>query len=179
MRTLALCFHTFLAGLLLLAAIIMFSFWQAPGGYRSFVVLSGSMVPAIAPGSLIVVRPATAYQVGDIVTRTTSDPAVTITHRIIEVTDVSGERRFRTQGDANLTADAEWVPEGSLLGRVQWTIPALGKVVSYAKTKQGFLLMVVVPSVLIIIEEAISIVATLKARRRMRRTPSLDHLKVL
>lgn len=159
-------FHTFLIGLLLLAGIVMLSFGDIPGGYRSYVVLSGSMMPAIEAGSLIVTRQEKEYHVRDIVTRSTPNGGVTITHRIIEKTEENGETRFRTQGDANLSADAEFIPPRDIVGKVQWIIPGVGKVVSYAKTKQGFLLMVLIPSALIILEETVNIVEIIRKRRK-------------
>lgn len=170
-------FHTFLILLLLLAGLVMLSFGNIPGGYKSFVVLSGSMMPAIAPGSLIIVKPEREYGVRDVVTRSTKHAKTTITHRIIEKTMVDGETRFRTQGDANLTADAELVAPQEILGRVQWIVPGVGKVVNYAQTKPGFLVMVLVPSMLIILEEIINIIEALKKKRKKK--GSLDHLKVL
>lgn len=170
--------NLFLLVLLILAAAILSSFVHLPGGYKSYVVLTGSMAPAIQPGSLIVVRAAGQYAVSDIITRSTSDPKVTVTHRIIEIVATGDGVQYRTKGDANGMADGDLVSNGEILGRTVWTLPRVGTIISYAKTKQGFLLMVLVPSVLVIIEEIMNIAVAVQ-KRRVVLNPKPRVLKIL
>jgi len=146
------------AGLLVLSTFSI-------GNWQAYTVLSGSMEPAIGTGSLILVSPRDSYEVGDIVTRETGGET-TVTHRIIEKREEDGEIVFITQGDANDAPDGESVARGDILGKVAFHIPFFGRVVSYAKTQQGFILLIVIPSVLIAYEEVKSIAREIGRRRK-------------
>jgi signal peptidase len=134
------------AGLLALSTFSLF-------GLRSFVVLSGSMEPAVHTGSIALVRPLAEYGVGDIVTKRTSDEGVTITHRIIREEIGENGKSFVLKGDANEAQDAGLTPESDIIGRVFFSIPYLGFVVEYVKKPVGFILLIVIPAVIIIYEE--------------------------
>src|SRR4051812_22542876 len=72
-------------------------------------VLSPSMVPAFAPGDLVVTRPkaSTDIKIGDVLSLPIPDSAGEhYVHRIIEVTHTDGAVVVRTKGDANPAADA-------------------------------------------------------------------------
>ena len=101
-------------------------------GATPYTVLTGSMAPALEPGTLIVVRPADAEQiaVGDVVTYQlrSGEPEV-VTHRVVAVgVNGDGERVFRTRGDANSVADEKWVRSVQLRGEVWYAVPHLGRV---------------------------------------------------
>ena len=145
--------NTILVLLVSLGIFVVFSFVPFPGNYKLFTVQSGSMEPAIHTGSLIFVKPMAGYDVGDVVTRKTTDPKVTVTHRIISKEEKDGQATFRTQGDANNAPDMETVRQSDIIGQEIFTIPYLGYPVSYAKTSQGLILLVVIPAVIIIYDE--------------------------
>ena len=159
------------AAFLLLALAVLLSMFSV-GGVRLYTVMSGSMEPTLSTGSLIFGVPASDYQVGDIVTRTTEDPKVTVTHRISEKIERDGVTVFHTKGDANDVADTEDVPATSIIGKEWVTIPWLGFAVNFAKTKEGFALVVIVPAVIIVYEEILKIrkeaVAMWKKKREVK-----------
>jgi len=101
-------------------------------GFAPFVVLSGSMEPAIDPGDLVVIREqkADAYKIGDIVSYL--DGRVVYTHRIVGVE----EGKYVLKGDNNNVADGTIRPE-QLVGRVQFIIPKLGLLVILLKKPAG------------------------------------------
>lgn len=140
--------------LLLFLLLVVGTFIPIPGNYKIFTVQSGSMEPAIHPGSLIFVMPRTDYKVGDIVTRKTNDPKVTVTHRIIEITESNGETAYITQGDANNAEDPEEATQSQIIGREIFSLPYIGYPIGYARTAPGFLFLVIIPAVIIIYEEA-------------------------
>lgn len=146
-----------LGGLLLFSVVLLLSFSPWFGTYRAFTVLSGSMEPEFSAGSVIFIRSLPTYGVGDIVTREASGGRTSITHRIVEAGERRGAAYFRTKGDANELADGEDVAPESILGKVLFDIPYLGYAVNFAKTPNGFLLLVLVPSVLIILDELIGL----------------------
>lgn len=145
--------NTVLVLLILLGALVAFSALPISGGLKMFSVQSGSMEPTIKTGSLIFVKSQESYEIGNIVTRATRDPEVTVTHRIVEFVEVDGQTGIKTKGDANDTEDSEIFKVDSLIGKVVFWIPFLGFPVSYAKTPQGLILVIVIPAVIIIYDE--------------------------
>ena len=121
-----------------------------------FIVQSGSMAPTINAGDVIVCRaPNGPLQPGDIITYQYENKI--ITHRIIEVLPEG----LRTKGDANAEPDPWIVPQGAVR-RVAWLrIRYLGFLLAYIKTKEGWFVAVILPAILIILNEAMVIVREL------------------
>jgi signal peptidase len=144
----------------LLALIAPFVVYAVPGtvgAEASYVVLTASMTPAIAPGDVVIVDEVRAESVvvGDVIVfqRRAGDP-VPVTHRVIAVerTD-DGTPVFRTRGDANEDADVAPVTPDRLVGRVSYTVPLVGHVVRFVGTPIGFVALVVAPIGLLIASE--------------------------
>lgn len=126
-------------------------------GFQIYVVLGGSMSPVFEAGSIVLVQPlkASAILEGDIITY--RDPGkgnagVIVTHRVMEVLDTEPVS-FTTRGDANDANDPVPVPAANLLGRVALSIPFLGSLLSFTRTRIGLMVMVIAPAVLIIFSE--------------------------
>ncbi len=179
-KILKIAYYIFLAAVGIVALALIFSAFPLKGNYKTFVVLSGSMEPKVKMGSVAVVRPAAEYKVGDIVTfgevSRTKSPT---THRIHDIKSESGEKIFVTKGDANDSPDLETVRESEILGKVLFSAPYAGYAVARAKTPVGFLLIVIVPSVVIIYEEVRNIAKEAKkywARRKKRNNYSKERI---
>ncbi|ORM36106.1 signal peptidase I [Williamsia sp. 1135] len=104
----------------------------AAGSAERFTVLTGSMQPTYAPGTLIIVKPADAddLRIGDAITYQLQSgrPAV-VTHRIVATSqNTLGERTYTTKGDANDVADPKPVVVEQIRGEVWYSIPYLGYV---------------------------------------------------
>jgi len=144
--------------LVLLALVIPFVIYAVPaviGAQYSFVVLSGSMSPAIDPGDVVIVGevdPATVAE-GDVITFVRGDADAPVTHRVIGVEEAGSGLAFETMGDANREPDANPVPAANVIGAVVLTIPYIGYVVQAVNTTTGFVLLVVVPLVLFVASE--------------------------
>lgn len=126
-------------------------------GYMLYTVLSGSMEPEFSAGSLIAVVKAEpiGLKVGDVITFNNAEESDSriITHRIEEIVDENGQRAFRTRGDANDVSDERLVKPDDVLGRQVIDIPYAGYLSEFSKTRQGLIIMVIIPALLIIIEE--------------------------
>jgi signal peptidase len=125
-----------LIGIALFLVLIGFSAFTnlAPvTGRGVFVIIGGSMEPAIPLGALVVTTPIepSAIGVGDIITLRGDNGAV-VTHRVIRVSDGSDGRSFETRGDANDSPDGGLVPSRAVLGVVSHYVP-------YAGYARGFL----------------------------------------
>lgn len=149
---------------LLIALIAPFAVYAAPelvGADESFIVLTPSMTPAIAPGDVVIVaeRDPTSIAAGDVITfaRGTSD--VPVTHRVINVVNEGGTLAFETRGDANEGPDPGLVPAANLVGAVALTIPYIGYVIQFAGTRAGFVTLVLLPFGLLAVTEVWSIVS--------------------
>jgi signal peptidase len=123
------------------------------GADESYVVLTGSMRPSIAPGDVVVVKavPASSIGVGDVITFDRGSDVPT-THRVIEVLDGDSGPAFRTQGDANEDPDGGLVTPEQVVGRVVFSVPAVGHVVSVGGAPLGFVALVVVPFGLLVLD---------------------------
>lgn len=97
----------------------------------ALTVLTGSMTPEIAVGSVVVVRPVDpgTLQVGDVVTyQTAPGKDDYVTHRIIAIDSSTDPVTLTTKGDANRGEDLEPVPVTALRGKVMFSVPYLGSV---------------------------------------------------
>ncbi len=139
--------------LVLLGVFVVFSFVPFPGNYKVFTVQSGSMEPTIHTGSMIFVRPEADYNVGDIITKRTDDPKMTVTHRIVSKEELQGKVAFETKGDANNAPDGEKFTKEGIIGKEVFKLPYIGYPVGYAKTVPGLILLIVVPAVIIVYDE--------------------------
>ena len=145
--------NTILILLVLIGIFVVFSFIPLPGNYKVLTVQSGSMSPAIYTGSLVFAKPLNDYNIGDVITRRTKDPKITITHRIISKDEIQGKIAFETKGDANNSPDGEKFTKEGIVGKVFLSVPLLGYPVSYAKTTPGIILLIIIPAVIIIYDE--------------------------
>ena len=153
-RILNIVFTFLMASLICLAALLLASLLPIPGNYRVLTVLSGSMEPAIHVGSIVVIRPAKDYKIGDVITFGEIGQAkVPTTHRISGIKTEGGQLVYITKGDANNAPDTNGAPYLSVDGKVVFGMPLLGYALSFLKKPLGFILVIIVPAGLVILEE--------------------------
>ena len=151
------------AVIILIVAVVVFFVFQSripgvtPGiaGYRLYIVLSGSMEPALHTGSLVLVHSVNvdSLAVNDIITFKDFDGTdKLITHRIVAIN--SGEQlSFSTRGDANNVNDYKTIPASDVVGKVRLTLPYVGYLMDFARSKLGILVLVIIPGSLIALFE--------------------------
>ncbi len=138
-----------------LAAILLLAFTAAPTvfGYKSYVVLSGSMEPAILTGAVVVAQPVppTSLKVGDVIVYNRSDVDERITHRIVEVNKAdSGKPTFDTMGYANSVPDSWTVQYATgTAGKVLFSVPYVGYISAALESPQGRMLFIIIPVVVL------------------------------
>lgn len=142
--------------LLCIGALLAVSGIKLPGNARLFVVQSGSMEPAVHIGSVVVTQAQRTYTKGDIITVRDS-ARTTVTHRITEIRVVGNQSYYTTKGDANKSADTDVRLGENVIGKTMVTIPYLGFVLNFAKTKNGLLFLVIFPSLILMYNELLSI----------------------
>ena len=112
-------------------------------GLTPYTVLSGSMEPNYHVGSIIYLSKVTPenMKIGDPVTYDTQ--GITVTHLIIEVkNDPAHGILYKTQGDANNTADNGYIAPSQIRGKPVFTIPLLGYVANFVQNPPGIYLAV-------------------------------------
>ena len=153
-RILNIVFIFFTALSVCLAVLLIASLLPIPGNYRVLTVLSGSMEPAIHVGSIVAIRPAKDYKIGDVITFGEIGQAkVPITHRINDIKIEGGQPVYITKGDANNAPDTDEAPYSSVDGKMLFSVPLLGYALSFLKKPVGFILIIIIPAGLVVLEE--------------------------
>lgn len=128
------------------------------GGFSLFRVVTGSMEPEIPIGSLLVCQKTNINEIeeNDIVCFRSLNPQIlneTVTHRVINITQSgTGDILLETKGDANLSADSEFVTASNLIGRVNYYSKdrnIMASFVNILTDEIGFLILILFPTLLI------------------------------
>ena len=122
-------------------------------GFRLYSVRSGSMDPALPKGSLVLVKEDISIQKGDIITFYTGFKNNTITHRVVEIQEEGDTVFYQTKGDANNAPDSLKIAADKIVGKVIGSVPCVGYIIAFAQSFIGIMLLIVVPSLIIIIDE--------------------------
>ncbi|MDM5331343.1 signal peptidase I SipW [Neobacillus sp. CF12] len=159
-------FVTIVLFLILILMIFLFVSTKVSGGepqvfgYQLKTVLSGSMEPGIKTGSIILVKPGRDMEKlnkGDVITFINEDRVI-VTHRILEVIKSGEQVSYRTKGDNNKTADPNSVLSNNILAKYTgFTIPYVGYIADFAKSKAGNALFLILPGILLICYSLFSI----------------------
>jgi signal peptidase len=158
-------YYLFLGVLGVIALLLIFSIAPIPGNYSVMIVKSGSMEPGIRTGSVVAVKPADEYRIGDVITFRTGRDEPT-THRIVEIRNENGSESYVTKGDANNAPDSSAVRENEIIGKVLFSVPYAGYAVDVARKPIGFVLIIVIPALIIIGDEVRKIFLEVKRMRQ-------------
>ncbi|MCM3734816.1 signal peptidase I [Bacillus cytotoxicus] len=146
-------------------------------GHQFKSVLSGSMEPTFLTGSIIAIEPTkdgSKYKKGDVITFKEKDNKI-ITHRIIDVKNINGKVTYETKGDNNNGPDLNPVLAENVIGKyADITVPYVGYLLSYANSKAGAALLLIIPGVLLLGYSAISIFGALHSIDSEKKSKSSD-----
>ncbi|MGI5841642.1 MAG: signal peptidase I [Patescibacteria group bacterium] len=146
-----------------LGLFFLFATSSLPFGLKIYSVRSGSMEPSLPRGSLIVVAPQSGYGQGDIITFKSGAPSKTTTHRIFRTHSTQGELFFITKGDANDNVDSSMVGKSDIVGKLRFSLPLAGYLISFIQTVPGLIFLFYAPAVFIILIEVFKIAKTLRS----------------
>jgi len=158
----------------LLGAVLLLGAMIPLFNYDLRIVQSGSMEPTVPTGSVIIIYSANSYTIGDVITFQRSGEKEVTTHRIIEERLEMGEEVFVTQGDANNVADSEPVLPIEITGKMWAHVPFVGYILDFFRQPIGFLILVVIPMVLLCVEQ----VGKIKTELRRQKAKEEDASKV-
>ncbi len=143
--------------------VILLSIFISYSPLKSFTlkqVATGSMVPKLPVGSIVIVTRANPNSIvkGDIINFNNQfDSSLNVTHRVDEVVVSDKGVLYKTKGDANQSADADLVPAYQVKGKVFLVLPFLGHLYKFSRQPLGFGLLIILPALYIIISELIFI----------------------
>lgn len=146
-----------LVALVVIATFTTLSALKLPNSYKLMIVLSGSMEPKIHTGSVVFVKPSDNYFKGDIITFSDGQTETPTTHRIQEIQNKDGQNIYITKGDANSGVDTTETKKDQIIGKTLFSIPYIGYAVNFAKTQLGLIILIIIPAVIIIYSEFLSI----------------------
>lgn len=144
-------FYTVATIFLLVAGTIVYKAYRYPDrvpdifGIKPMIVLSGSMETSIYTGDLVFTKmvDTSTLKVDDIIAFRNENDKVT-THRIIEIVNDNGIKKFKTKGDNNNTEDANLVAlddvEGIYIGR----IPKVGNFLLFMQKPIGLIVVLLI-----------------------------------
>ena len=134
---------------ILILIIAGFAFVHFSPDYNIYLVRSESMKPAINMGDMVITGPLNGplngeVEPGSIVTYQRGEELVT--HRVISIDGAT----LVTKGDAVEDPDAQQVNLSSVTGVYLFKIPSLGYVSNFIRTKIGWFLVIVIPSIVLV-----------------------------
>jgi len=153
-------FIIFFAGLVILTTA---SNTNITGGFKSFLVQSGSMEPSIMTGDVVIINQQKQYFNNDVITFKDSQNRI-ITHRIVDIS----QDKISTKGDANRSSDPETITQNMILGKVIVVLPKLGYLVNFSKTIPGVILLIIIPCFLLIGDEILKVVKNLTHKNSVK-----------
>lgn len=111
-------------------------------GFKSFVIVSGSMEPTLKKQDAILVKevPEEEIKVNDILSFTTK--GTNVTHRVIAITEEDGNKKYTTKGDNNNTEDKEKITYQQIEGKYQFKISQFGIVIQILKSKITLMVLI-------------------------------------
>lgn len=177
MKLFKIAYNIFMAGVAIVALLLVFSIFPITGNYKVMIVLSGSMEPAVKTGSLIVAKPSHSagsgqadYKVGEIIAFGENGKSETsTTHRIVEVKGEGENISYTTKGDVNNAPDPERVLPEAIIGKVLFSVPVAGYIVNATKQPLGFVLIIIIPATIIIYDECRNIGKEIKKMRSKKK----------
>ena len=126
-------------------------------GLHMVIVEGKSMEPTIHYGALSIVKDVNPadVKVGDVVEFDAPATHWVTTHRVVAIAD--DHKSFTTRGDANNTNDMAPLPASDIRGQFLFSIPEVGNAIRWMHTRNGLLLIVLIPGTAIILFELLSI----------------------
>jgi len=166
MKIFKVIYSIFVAFIVVVALLLIVSVLPITGNYKVMTVISGSMQPAIKMGSVVIVKPASDYQIGDVITfGPYSKTKVPTSHRIYDIKVEGGQPVYITKGDVNNAPDSREIKKSDIVGKVLFSVPYMGYAVEFAKKPIGFALIIIIPAAIIVGDEIKKIYVEVKKKK--------------
>ncbi len=176
----------FLCAVIVFVAIVFINYYNQHNGKKNlvslFTIISPSMVPTINVYDVVVevgVNKDNELNVGDIITfnnKVINTHGYTITHRIVEKEMIDGIIKYRTKGDSNYDKDNGYITINDIVGKVIFVIPQAGRIQRFLSSKFGWLLFILIPAGIIVINDIVKIVRLLKIKKEIEAVPYVEEI---
>ena len=111
-------------------------------GKKAFVIISGSMIPEIEIGDVVIINDTQDVDINDIIAfRRDSN---VIVHRIVNKMEVNGKTMYQTKGDNNNIPDTELVDVSDIEGIYINKIPYIGKLLILLYNNLSIVVVIIV-----------------------------------
>jgi signal peptidase I len=114
--------------------------------YSLYIVRSGSMEPAFNVGDVVIAGPLGSGGIKPGVIVTYAIGKTLITHRVLSIDG----NTLITKGDANENPDPIPVQFSQVKSRYLFRIPYIGYVAGFVRTRPGWLLIIILPSLILV-----------------------------
>ena len=111
-------------------------------GKKAFVIISGSMIPKINIGDVVILNDTNDVHVGDIIGFRRNSTAVV--HRIIKEMLVDEKVMYQTKGDNNDIPDIDLVDNSTIEGVLIAKIPFIGKILIWLYNNLAIVIVVII-----------------------------------
>ena len=141
--------------------------------FALYTIISPSMEPNIKVYDVVFVKKTNIKKLkkGDVITFYSTNTFfgnTPITHRIVEIINMpDGSTNYRVKGDANSVADEEKVLPANVIGKVMFKVPKLGKIQYYLASKKGWIIAILIPSLLILGYDIFKIVRLIILKKKL------------
>lgn len=151
--------------------------------YKLYTVLSDSMQEDFQAGDVVIIKNVDPeeLEVGDIITFYSIDPLTegeVYTHKIKEITTYQGELAFETYGTT--TGDSDLYPAlaENVVGELVYVLPDIGFATEFAKSKEGYVLIILIPILICIFLEIRHLIKLVKDRKAEQNPMSEERQKI-
>ena len=147
----------FVIPILFFSTVILVDSYRNPNeipsffGWKPFIVLSGSMESEIFPGDVVVVKEVSEDQLKENDIIAFKEDNFVVTHRIVKIEEVDGEKRYITKGDNNNSLDANYVTFEEVEGLYQFKISGIGNFALFLQTPIGMAVGLSIPILILIL----------------------------
>ncbi len=147
-----------------------------------YTIVSPSMEPNIKVYDIIIdtrVRNHDELHVGDVITfysDVIDTGGYTVTHRINEITELDGKTIYLTKGDNNQSIDDGYITIDNIVGKVQYIIPALGRVQFFISSRLGWFIIILIPALGIIIMDLMRLINVFRIKRQIEQIPQIKEI---
>ena len=138
-----------------------------------YTIISPSMTPNIKVYDVVFVKKVKTetLKVNDIITFYSTNSFfgnTPITHRIVEVLDVPDLGvAYRVKGDSNQAADDEKVLPSTIIGKVMFKIPQLGRIQYFLASRKGWLIAILIPAIFIVAYDIFKLVRLISLKKKI------------
>lgn len=144
-----------------------------------YTIVSPSMEPNIMVYDVIVdtrIKDEESLKVGDIITFYSSSidsGDFTVTHRIHQIIETDGERRYITKGDNNQNVDAGYITFKDIVGKQRFKINQLGRIQVFIASKYGWIIIILIPALLFIFYDLFKLAKIYKIKTEIEDIPQI------